>query len=295
MQPLIDGGAGTLTFAEAEGMGLITAAQRAQLEGGLTAIGVDPSTVNIAEAQGAYTTAAQTASVTAGLLADQEVDAEKTASGFTPIISVNISPSEKWNIALKYEHNTKLEFTNKTTSDVTTGYDEEGNPITMFPDGAKSRLDIPSQIVAGLTYRPIDPLLISTGFHYYLDKNADWDGREELLDHNSWEFGLGLEYGITEKLKASAGYLRTQSGATEAYQTDLSFSLPSNSVGGGLAYQILPIMELNLGGSYTVYQKGEKNFDYDAAYGLTVPVTETYEKPIWIVAIGLNFNFGATK
>jgi long-subunit fatty acid transport protein len=174
----------------------------------------------------------------------------------------------------------------------------------MYDDGEKHRNDIPSQIVVGGTYNPLDNLLITTGLHYYLDKSAQWEytdsegetqDKTDDLDHNSWEFGLGLEYGITEKFKASLGYLRTQSGATEAYQTDLSFSLPSNSVGGGIAYQVLPMLEINLGGSYTAYVKGEKNFNYEAAYGSTVPIKETYEKPIWIVAIGLNFNFGATK
>lgn len=218
---------------------------------------------------------------------DTEVDVEQTASGITPIISINIKASEKFNFALKYEHQTNLEFETK----VIDGKDGQG----MYTDGEKHRHDIPSQIVAGGTYNPLDNLLISTGFHYYLDKNANWEGKEKELDNNSWEFGLGLEYGFTEKFKASAGYLRTQSGATEEYQSDLSFSLSSNSGGAGIAYQILPMLELNLGGSYTVYIQGEKNFNYEDPSGENVPIKETYEKPIWIVAIGLNFNFGANK
>ncbi len=218
--------------------------------------------------------------------ADVEVDVEQTASGFTPIISVNIKASEKFNFALKYEHMTKLEFETK----VNDGKDGNG----MYQDGATHRHDIPSQIVVGGTYNPLDNLLLTTGFHYYLDKNANWEGKEDQLDHNSWEFALGAEYGFTESIKGSLGWLKTKSGATEEYQTDLSFSLPSNSIGGGIGWQILPIMELNLAGSYTMYAEGEKNFDYTGAYG-PVPVKETYIKPIWIFAIGLNFNFGATK
>ena len=306
MQPLIDGGAGGLTLAQAEAGGFIDATTRAQLEGGLTALGIDPTGLTIAQAQGAYTTAAGELTASAAtasenaeattVLLDQEVDYEKTASGFTPIISVNIKPIEQLNIALKYEHKTKLEFENSTSKDFIVGSDPEtGVPITMFPDGEKSRYDIPAQIVVGLTYQVFDPLLVSTGFHYYLDKNADWDGREEYLDANSFEWGFGLEYNISEKFLVSAGYLLTKSGVSKDYQTDLSYSLPSNSVGGGFAFQVFPMLEVNLGGSYTMYKEGDRTFDHLFAGMYPSEVTETYDKDVWIVAIGLNFNFGATK
>ena len=162
------------------------------------------------------------------LLENQEVDAEKTGSGFTPIISVNIQPNEMLNFSVKYEHTTKLELTNKTTKDVITGIDPEtGTPITMFPDGATSRLDLPAMLSIGATVRPIEPLLISTGFHYFFDKGADWGGREELLSSNSWELGIGAEYYLSEKFLLSAGWIMTSVGVTDEYQTDLSHSLPT--------------------------------------------------------------------
>jgi long-subunit fatty acid transport protein len=300
MQPLIDEGVGGYTFAQAQGGGAITADQRAQMEGGLLALGIPQAQIDVltlAQAQGAYNQAGAKYTATATILGDQEADMEKTAAGFTPIVSVNIHPSEKLNIALKYEHQTTLEFENNTTKDFTTGFDPAtGAPVTMFPDGKKARYDIPSQIVVGATFKPIDKLLLSTGFHYYLDKNADWEGRQDSLDGNSIEFALGAEYSLTEKLLVSAGYLYTKSGATESYQTDLSYSLPSSSIGGGFAYKVTPMIELNLAGSYTMYQEGERNFSHDfAGSGTLLPVKETYIKPIWIVAVGLNINFGAGK
>lgn len=304
MQPLIDGGAGDLTFEQAVGAGAITPAERAALEGGLTAFGIDPTDMTIAVAQASYsgaaaglTAAAQSAGATSEVLQDQEADYEKKATGITPIISVNIKPSEQFNFSLKYEFNTALEFTNNTTKDFTVGFNPEtGEPITMFPDGAKTNLDIPALLVVGATYKPIDKLLISTGFHYYFDKNANWDGREKDLESNSWEFGIGAEYEITDKLLASLGYLRTKSYATDAYQSDLSHTLPSNTIGGGLAYKLSPKMDLNLAGSYTAYEKGTRDFEHDfAKSGLMVPIQESYDKPIWIIAIGLNIHFGATE
>lgn len=305
LQPIIDANYGDLTVAEAEGAGIISETDAAQIEAGLTQAGVeDPANTTINDAQTTFTTSADeyaanaaTATATSAILQDQNAEYEKTASGFTPIISINIRPSEKWNIALKYEHKTKLEFTNSTTSDFTVGFDPEtGQPITMFPDGEKSNLDIPSQIVAGLTYQPGEAWLLSGGFHYYMDKQANWDGREELLDHNSWELAVGAEYKINEKWLVSLGYLKTQSGATEEYQTDLSFSLPSNTLSGGLAFNITHMIQLNLAAQYTIYQEGEKNFNRPmTGTGINISTRETYKKPIWIAAIGLNFNFGAEK
>lgn len=294
---IVDGGGGSLTFEEAEGAGIITPTERAQLEGGLVAMGQDPSTLTIAEAKIYYQGAVSKYDGTAAVLQDQEALTEATATGITPIISVNFKLNDQLNFSLKYEHQTNLEFTYDTEKDFTTGFESDGTPITKFPDGTKYRKDMPAQLVVGATYKPIDKLLVSTGYHLYLDKNADWDGNEENLDGNSWEFALGLEYNFTEKLLASAGWLATVTGATEAYQSDLSFSLPSNTLGGGLAYKFTPKIELNLAGQYTNYAEGQKNFTHNFTNNPADPrpVTETYKKPIWIAAVGLNINFSAGK
>jgi long-chain fatty acid transport protein len=242
------------------------------------------------------TASATKAGATSALLQDQTASTEATAHGVTPIISVNIKANDQLNISLKYEHKTKLEFTYNTEQDFTVGFQPNGTPITMFPDGSKYRKDLPSQLVVGATYKPMEKLLVSTGYHLYMDKNADWAGNEDNVDKNSWEFALGLEYNLTEKLLASAGWLRTKSGVTEAYQSDLSYSLPSNTIGGGFEYKINEMIGVNLAGSYTMYAEGEKNFMHDfAKTGTMLPVKETYDKDVWIVAIGVNFNFGAGK
>ncbi|MEE9461497.1 MAG: hypothetical protein V3V53_06680 [Bacteroidales bacterium] len=273
------------------------------LIGTLTALGLYQDGMTNAQAQAAFLGASagftQQSDETAAkgaLLGNQEVDVEKTGSGFTPIISVNIQPIDMLNIAVKYEHTTKLELTNKTTKDVITGIDPEtGNPITMFPNGATSRLDMPAMLSIGTTLQPIDPLLISTGFHYFFDKGADWGGREELLSSNSWEFGIGAEYYLSEKFLVSAGWIMTSVGATDEYQTDLSHTLSTrNGWSFGLGWDILPYMQLNVGGQYVKYDQYDRNFSHDFAQsGLMVPVMENYERSNWIVGVGVNFSFGA--
>ena len=63
VQPLIAGGAGGLTLAQANGAGLITTAQRAQLEAGLLVLGATPAQINvmpITSVQATYTAGAAT-------------------------------------------------------------------------------------------------------------------------------------------------------------------------------------------------------------------------------------------
>lgn len=178
MQPIIDAGGSTLTFFQLEALGIITAPQRAQMEGGLLALGIPQAQIDVMElqtAQGTYYGAATSMYTAAGALADQKLDAKQSGSGFTPIVGVNLSIIEdKLNIGLKYEFKTKLELTNETVYDIVV--DTEGN--TMFPNGAITHADMPSMLSGGVDFRPIHALKLSGGFEYYWDKNVNWDGRE---------------------------------------------------------------------------------------------------------------------
>jgi long-subunit fatty acid transport protein len=296
LTPLIDGGLGGLTPEQAQLSNYIDEATQTQIEEGITAFGVDPEGVTLTQAQTIYLYAASEYTAKASILEDQSADTEKSATGFTPILSIDYKVNDDLNFSFKYEHKTKLEFENKTAQDFTTGFDTDGTAITMFPDGEITNLDLPSQIVLGAAYRPTEKLLISTGFHAYLDKQANWDGRQDSLDGNSWEFALGLEYDINDMFTISTGWLRTKSGANPSYQNGLSYSLPSHTFGAGLALNFNEKTQLNLGASYTSYTLGEGSIEHNfAGSGIIIPITETYDKDVLIVAVGLNFSFGANK
>ena len=47
------------------------------------------------------------------------------------------------------------------------------------------------------------------------------------------------------------------------------------------------MIDINVGGQYTFYKEESKEFTYN-----TIPVTETFDKETWLVAIGLDFRFG---
>jgi len=298
------------TLAQAETAGALTTAQRTQIEGGLTAIGVDPG-LEIGQIQTAcdaaapeFTAAAAQATATSqltGLLLNQEADVTQKGWGISPIVGVNLSFSDKLNIGIKYEFATQIELTNETKSDFITGVDlESGARTTMFPDGVKTRSDMPAMLSVGAQYKLTPKFSASAGFHYFWDKAANYGktlegarvANSDVIDHNYIEAALGLEYDINGRLIASLGYLMSKTGVSEAYQSDLSFSLTSNTIGGGVGYKITDKLMINLGVAYTKYNEATKTYDHlFPATQTNISSTDTYYKDTLTLGIGVDFSF----
>lgn len=222
----------------------------------------------------------------AAMTADREVDVEQTGTGFTPILSVNVTPSEKLNIAVKYEFQTTLNLTTKVNDSKSGG---------IFVDGSKVVADMPAILTLGVEFKPMEKLMIAGSFNTYFDKNVDYDGSESvntnMIDKNFLEYGLGLEYSLSEKLRASFGWLATATGVNLAYQNDQRYSTNTNTLGAGIGYRVSPKIDINLGGQYTFYAEGTK--DYAAVAGTYLaPFKETYNKKTWLIGIGADFYFG---
>ncbi len=222
----------------------------------------------------------------AAMTADREVDVEQTGTGFTPILSVNVTPSEKLNIAVKYEFQTTLNLTTKVNNSKSGG---------IFVDGSKVVADMPAILTLGVEFKPMEKLMIAGSFNTYFDKNVDYDGSESvntvMIDKNFLEYGLGVEYSLSEKLRASLGWLATSTGVNQAYQNDQRYSTNTNTLGAGIGYRVSPKIDINLGGQYTFYAEGSKDFAPVAGTYLA-PFTETYNKKTWLIGIGADFYFG---
>jgi len=273
LQPIIDAQAGGFTLAELQGAGYLTAAQVQQLTGGLTLIGVaDPSVLTAAEVQGAFSQAAQVYTAK-GVLLDKgiEVDAKQGGSGISPVLSLYLTPSENLGIALRYEMITKLEIENDTE------VDDSG----LFTDGAKTNADMPAMFAMGVSFKPMEKLRAELDLNYYFNTGVDWDGREDNVD-NGYEVGLAVEYCLNEKMTASVGFSNGNGGATDEYQTDLSYSLKSNTIGLGVAYKVSDNMTVNVGGLNTFYQDGER---------VATTYTEKYAKTTYGFAFGIDYKF----
>ncbi len=213
----------------------------------------------------------------AAMVADKEVDAKQTGSGFTPILSLSLTPTEALVFTLKYEFNTKLELTNKTTVD----------DVGMFPDGYKFRNDLPAILSAGLRYAIIPKLRAHASYNYYFDKKANWEGAEQLVEKNTYELAFGLEYDLNQRMTVSAGYLRTQFGLSPQYQDDINHELTADSVGGGFKINLNEKLSLDVGTLYVFY----KNYQKTETYGSFPPYNVTYKRKTLDFAVGLNYRF----
>jgi long-subunit fatty acid transport protein len=304
---LVSAGAGSLTFAQAQTLGYITPTERAQFEAGLTALGY-PATTPIATADQIYKGAATKYSNNATLLGDQYADVEQTGYGITAIFSANFSPTENLNIGIKYEMKTRMELTNKTTQDFTTGFASDGTPITMFPDGMTTPADMPAMLSVGIDYKLGTVARISLGSNYFWDKTANYGHKvdddnnsstpsvfisnKDIIDHNGLSFHGGVEYYLSEKLLLSAGYVWANKGVNDKYQSDLTYANATSTVGLGGAYKIMPNLQLNLGFGYTYYKPADNYIDHVfAANGTIYKVHENYGKNTEIISIGLDFSF----
>lgn len=251
-------------------------------------VGVAIPTLNAAAPQ--FTAKANAMTTNANATKDVEVDAEQKGLAYTPIFSVNYSPSDKVNLSVRYEMKTSLELT-------TTLIDNKGGGI--FVDGDKSPASMPSLLALGAEIKPLDNLSIAASFNTYADKKVDYDGSysKDILqiDKNFLEYGLGAEYGINDKLRVSAGWVATKTGVLPAYQSDQRYSTNTNSFGGGFGYRITPMIDLNIGGQYTFYAEDSQTLYYPKVSAPLFDYSQTYNKQTWVIAVGVDLYFGKSE
>lgn len=213
----------------------------------------------------------------AALVSDQAVDVKQKGKAITPLVGFDIRPNERLNLGIRYEFNTKLELENETNIDDT----------GLYPDGYKFRNDIPAILSLGGEYAFAEPVRIMVSYNLFFDKNANWEGREDFVDSNSYDISVGIEFDLTERITLSGGYLRSESGVSEDYQTDFSFELDSNTFGFGARINLSPSLNLELGGLYTKYADDDKTMSISE---FPLPFTETYRQKNLVVSVGLEIS-----
>ncbi len=206
------------------------------------------------------------------------VDYEEDADGWGGVIGVNISPTDQWNIGIRYNTKVNLDF------DQTVNQDSLGIlPALGITNGGESTRDLPAILALGVSYKLNDKIRLETNLTYYFNEDADWMGAEDFVD-NGYDLGLALEYTFTPTLKGSIGYLHTDTGMDAEYMLPEAPQLNADTIGAGVAYEAIPGMMLNV-------SFGNAFYTSDSFVESTTGTTIEYQKNNFFMAFGIQYKF----
>ena len=220
-------------------------------------------------------------------LAAIELDCDQTGWGITPILGADVKLGQL-NIGLKYEFLTNLNLENKTRKAEVRASgvampDDELNPLASFKDGVNTPSDIPALLTAAVGYEILPTLRASVEYHHFFDKAAGMaGGKEKALKHGTHEFLLGAEWDVTKQLTLSGGFQRTDYGLADDFQSDISFSCDSYSLGFGAAIKMTKHLTMNVAYFWTNYS------DYDK---ITATGSTTYSRTNKVFGLGVDYKF----
>ncbi len=220
---------------------------------------------------------------------DLTLNCDQTGFGVTPILGIDYKINKHWNVAARYEAETKLRLKNKSEMNhFAQAQVKEGNvTLNQFKDGEKVAANIPGILSAGAQYSPIDEVRIMAGWHYYFDKAAkQYNNKQDLIDKNTQEFSAGVEWDINKWVTVSGSWQNTRYGLSDMYMSDLSFNLSNNMIGFGVRVNPTERLHIDLGYMHTFYK------DHDVqtltAAGLK---TDTYHRSNRVLGLGVNVDF----
>jgi long-chain fatty acid transport protein len=210
---------------------------------------------------------------------DKELDCVQSGWGVTPIIGVDYH-NAGLNIGARYEFNTSLNVQNKTRVDDT----------GLFTDGVNTPHDIPALLTVGVSYDFCKKLKLSGGYHHFFDSDAKMaNDKQNYINGGVNEYLLGAEYKIDDIFLISAGGQITRTGVTDQYQSDMSFSLNSYSIGFGGAVNLSPKLRLNIAYFFTNYEKWTKaSANYN---GTGLAGTDVFDRTNKVFGIGVDYRF----
>ena len=162
---------------------------------------------------------------------------EETADGWGAIVGLSIAPEGPFNIGMRYETKTKLDFETSVIRDTV-----PGGAVT---NGSMEREDLPGLLGFGAGYRISPDLKLDLSFTWYLEKNADRSAARFQNVSNGYDLALAVEYDFNPKLKGSAGYMYTNTGLDPDNMLPEAPELNAQTICTGLAYKIKSGLYLN--------------------------------------------------
>jgi long-chain fatty acid transport protein len=231
---------------------------------------------------------------------------EEDADGWGYLLGVNITPSDQLNIGIRYESKVDLDFDQEVKQDEISGnlpnfvyggtvYDSI-LPIFGRTDGGERERNLPAIFAIGASYQLNPKIRLETNFTYYLNEDAGFDDipgtlRDESDVDNGFDLGIAIEYAFSETLKGSLGYLYTETGVDAEDMTPWLPELDAHSLGAGVAWKVMPNLDLNFGICQVFYQDDDFVYSYIDYSGATIQHQIEYEKDITILAFGIQYKF----
>lgn len=230
----------------------------------------------------------------ANAVADRELDCEQTGWGITPIIGLHYT-QDRLNVGVKFEFMSKLNIENDTKIDDT----------GLFTDGVNTPNDIPALLTFGAEYAILPSLRVSAGYHHFFDSNAQMaeitdpitkvsTRKNKYTGNGTNEYLGGLEYDINDWMTVSCGGQITDYDVSDNYQTDMSFSLDSYSIGGGFAFKLSEKLRMNVAYFETIYNHDSEtiaNYNGATVAANAVPGSNVYSRTNKVFGVGFDYKF----
>ncbi len=212
------------------------------------------------------------------LTVTNELELERTATGWGYFLGANVSPMDKLNIGFLYQSNTELDL----ESDVS-----KGNTIATglgWGDGTKQRNDLPGLVGLGLSYQLNPKIRLETSYTQYLESSAELEAARFEDAGDSSDLAFGITYSINPQWRCSLGYMITNIAGMDP--EDLSAELPeldASTIGLGAVYS--PTNRWSLSFGYT-------DVTYDSVSTTTVYGADVeYNKHVTATSVGVQYRF----
>jgi long-chain fatty acid transport protein len=206
------------------------------------------------------------------------VDYEQDDGGLGFILGLNFTPSEEWNIGVRYESKTGLDLEYTVNKD-------DVDPLTpdpggiLPPTGFVENRDLPAIVGLGVAYTVSPNIRLEADLTYYLNDDADWsDPRFRDVD-NGYDLGIALEYTFSPELKGSVGYLLTQTGLDPDGLLPEYPELDAHTIAAGVAYEFNSSWTSNVGLAKIFYG------DETTSSGITL------EKDVMLLGASVQYRF----
>ena len=202
------------------------------------------------------------------------LDYKETDHGWGAVLGLDFSPADKVNIGLRYETRTRLNLRTRVRRD----------DLGLLTNRSKRRRDLPAVVGLGMAYRISSRLRTETNLTYYMNGSAHWDDNplsmpaDESKKSDGYDLGIAFEYTFSPGMKASAGYMFTDTGLDPDDMCIEAPELNAHTLCGGLGLQIIPGLDINFGMA-KVFYVGETT-----SYGLEL------DKDIYLFALGIQYS-----